>query len=329
MENKILTIGIPTFNGSRYIREAIESVITQVDIKHCDLLEILVSDNASTDNTCSIIDEYISKSKITITYICNDANVGYDRNVDNLFKHAKGEFVWLLGDDDYLADGAITKFFELIKKHHDLSVILLSVQFLDMVTGNTNQMVKFDKDYLCQDGDIFFQKCEWGPAALSSLIIRKADWNLHALYNYFGTQWIHIAAIVHILSAHKSSYIVSNIMVIVRVSGDRWERNGNQLMLSFQLLDILNEMITLGYKIETYQNFFNDRYNRNLFEIIHLKPESFIDRYLIAKRMVQYYKFRSAFWLLHLPILFMPNNALSMLRTTRRALLGIIHKHKS
>lgn len=323
MENKILTIGIPTFNGSKYIRESIESVITQVADKYSNLVEILVSDNASTDDTGSIINEYIRKNKITITYVCNTVNIGYDGNVDNLFKQARGEFVWLLGDDDFLADGAITKFFEVITKHKDLSVILLSVQFLDIVTGKTNQMVKFDKDYLCLDGDDFFQKCEWGPAALSSLIIRKVEWNLQPLAKYFGTQWIHLAAIVHILSTHKPSYVVSNIMVVVRVSNDRWEGHfGNQLLVAFSYLGILKEMMGLGYKAETYQFFAKDRFKRTLFEIIHLRPQSFSARYLLAKRMMQYHKGYIAFWLLHLPILFMPNSLLTILRNVRRVLLN-------
>lgn len=322
MENKVLTIGIPTFNGSKYIRDAIESVISQVDERYSNSVEILVSDNASTDDTGSIINEYIRKNKITITYVCNEVNIGYDRNVDNLFKHAKGEFVWLLGDDDYLANGAVAKFFEVIAKHKDLSVILLSVQFLDIVTGNTNQMVKFDKDCLCQDGDDFFQRCGWGPAALSSLIIRKTDWNILPLHSYFGSQWIHIAAIVHILSSNKLSYIVSNIMSIARVSNDRWEGHfGNQLMVSFSYLDILSEMIMLGYKVGTYRYFVENRFERNLFEIIHLRPELLKDRYRMAKRMMPYYKFYSAFWLLHLPILLMPNTVLIILRGFRRLLL--------
>jgi abequosyltransferase len=323
MNNIVLTIGIPTFNGSKYIREAIESVISQVDDRFAKSVEILVSDNASTDDTGRIINECIGRAEITVAYVCNEVNVGYDRNVDNLFKHAKGKFLWLLGDDDYLVNGAITKFFEIIEKHSDLSVILLSVQFLDIVTGKTNQMVKFDKDYLSRDGDDFFQKCEWGASALSSLVIRKADWNLQSLSNYFGSQWIHIAGIVHILSHHKPSYIVSNIMVIVRVSNDRWEGHfGNQLLVAFSYLGILKEMTELGCKEETYQFFAKDRFRRTLFEIIHLRPQSFNGRFLLAKRMMQYHKSYFAFWFLHLPILFMPTVLLAIIRSVRRGLFN-------
>lgn len=327
MNDRLLTIGIPTYNGSEYILDAIKSVVAQTDPDYFDSVEILVSDNSSNDGTGGLVAEYAKKSNIRILCIRQDENVGYDRNVDNLFKHASGNFVWLLGDDDYVVDGAVSKIFELISLNEDLSVILLSVQFLDIVTGNTNRMVSFDKDHLCHDGDAFFQKCGWGPAALSSLIIKKADWNSQCLALYFGTQWIHIAAIVHILSANKFSFIVSDIMVVVRVSNDRWEGHfGNQLAISFSYLDILHKMLSLGYSPETYQYFLEDRFKRNLFEIIFLKPELFTSRYHLAKRMIHYYKYRASFWILHLPMLFMPSYCVKLLRIIRRVILNITGK---
>jgi len=52
-----LTIAIPTYNGARYIREALDSIISQLDDID-EEVEIVISDNASTDQTPEIIENY-------------------------------------------------------------------------------------------------------------------------------------------------------------------------------------------------------------------------------------------------------------------------------
>ena len=58
--NTTLTIGIPTYNGSAHIREALDSVISQITDDLKDRVDILISDNASTDGIDDIIKMYQS-----------------------------------------------------------------------------------------------------------------------------------------------------------------------------------------------------------------------------------------------------------------------------
>lgn len=70
MDNeKLLTIAIPTYNGAKTIANMLEILLPQCD----ERVEILISDNASTDNTKLIIDKYIEKYE----------NIRYVRNVKN------------------------------------------------------------------------------------------------------------------------------------------------------------------------------------------------------------------------------------------------------
>jgi glycosyltransferase involved in cell wall biosynthesis len=59
----LLSIAIPTFNGSKYIREALDSIVSQSDALDEDL-EVVISDNASTDDTPEIIMEFQSKYQL-------------------------------------------------------------------------------------------------------------------------------------------------------------------------------------------------------------------------------------------------------------------------
>lgn len=64
-----------------------------------DKLEIIVSDNCSTDNTEEIVNFYIQKG-LPCVYSKNTTNLGMDGNFVKCFKLAKARYVWLLGDDD-------------------------------------------------------------------------------------------------------------------------------------------------------------------------------------------------------------------------------------
>ena len=55
-EKPILSICIPTVSHSAYLQEAIESVLEQVDDNNKDKLEIVISDNASTDDTKNVVE---------------------------------------------------------------------------------------------------------------------------------------------------------------------------------------------------------------------------------------------------------------------------------
>jgi glycosyltransferase involved in cell wall biosynthesis len=94
----LLTIGIPTYNRAKELERLLDRIVPA-----CDLLdiEILVSDNCSTDDTSTVLEKY--KNFKCLRYIRNAANLGFDGNILNLIAKASGEFLWWLGDDDNIA----------------------------------------------------------------------------------------------------------------------------------------------------------------------------------------------------------------------------------
>lgn len=302
-----LTVGIPTHNGSMYIKEAINSILSQLDGIKQNQLEILVSDNASTDNTEEIINEYMVQYPNIISYYKNDVNMGYDRNVDLVFKRAKGKYVKLLGDDDTLIKNSLNGMFRIISTYPELGVILHSITFIDANNNKKTETAKaISENLFCIDGNAFFQKSKWETATLSSLIIRKNDWNNSNLEKYVGTQWMHIGGIIEILKPDRNlySYIVAEKMSVVRVNNRDWEeKNGNRLKIGMVHLDVLNWLLKNGYNKETFDIFLHDRYNHNLWDIIIPKSVKFKDNLETAKCMVRFFHNRPFFWIFHLPLL--------------------------
>lgn len=91
----IVIVGIPVHNGEKSIKKAINSVLNQT----LQDFEIIISDNASTDLTKNICEEY-AKNDIRIKYIRQKKNLGYVENFRYLANSANSKyFVWLSADD--------------------------------------------------------------------------------------------------------------------------------------------------------------------------------------------------------------------------------------
>jgi abequosyltransferase len=106
-----LSICIPTYNRAALIGKTLESIIAQAT----EEVEIVVSDNASTDDTAEVIEVFRARFPRLI-YIREDVNRGADANYMNVVAHATGEYCWLFGSDDVMREGAIHNALEALKE---------------------------------------------------------------------------------------------------------------------------------------------------------------------------------------------------------------------
>lgn len=90
-----VSIGLPVFNGAHYLREAIEDFLLQT---YTDF-ELVVSDNASTDETEAIVREASERDE-RIRYVRNGTNIGALPNSNQTFEMARGRYYILAAHDD-------------------------------------------------------------------------------------------------------------------------------------------------------------------------------------------------------------------------------------
>ena len=94
-QQPLVSIGIPVYNGERSIKQALDALRAQT----YDNLELVISDNASTDSTGKICREYAAKDR-RIKYFRNPVNVGVYENFRRVVTLATGEyFMWAAADD--------------------------------------------------------------------------------------------------------------------------------------------------------------------------------------------------------------------------------------
>ena len=99
-----VTVAIPTYNRVAFLRQALDSALMQTYPN----IEVVVSNNASTDDTEKLLAGYIDER---LKVIHQTSNIGMMGNWDACLNAASGEFFLLLSDDDVLERNAI---FELI-----------------------------------------------------------------------------------------------------------------------------------------------------------------------------------------------------------------------
>ena len=114
-----VSIIIPTFNRANYVEDAISSALAQ-DYEN---LEIIVSDNASTDNTEQVVKLFLKNPKVK--YFKNSENIGMVGNWHkSVFERATGDWFVILSDDDILTDPKfISKAVEIIKSSPEVTVV--------------------------------------------------------------------------------------------------------------------------------------------------------------------------------------------------------------
>lgn len=93
----LVSIGVPVFNGEKYIGTALESLLAQT----YENIEIIVSDNGSTDETLAICRRYSDDSRVRVVH--HAQNGGATFNFEYVLQEARGEyFMWAAFDDIYL-----------------------------------------------------------------------------------------------------------------------------------------------------------------------------------------------------------------------------------
>ncbi len=108
----LLSICIPTYNREIFLRECLASLNFN-EVR--DQVEIVVSDNASTDKTIQVLEEF--QSSLPIRWIVQKSNLGSDLNFDAIVTEARGEYCWLLGSDDAVMRNTIPRLIELLRIH--------------------------------------------------------------------------------------------------------------------------------------------------------------------------------------------------------------------
>ena len=119
-----LTIGIPVYNGEKFLEEKITSILNQ-DFTD---FELIISDNASTDSTKEICNNFATNDK-RVRFFSHKKNLGVTWNFDFILKKAKGEYFMWTATDDKILPGFYEKNIDILEKNPNIACSASQVKY--------------------------------------------------------------------------------------------------------------------------------------------------------------------------------------------------------
>jgi glycosyltransferase involved in cell wall biosynthesis len=113
-----VSIGIPVRNGENFLEEAIKSVLDQTFSD----LELIISDNGSTDRTPDICRKYAKRDK-RIRFVRYEENIGAVENFNRGFQLSRGEYFKWLAHDDYIHPKFLEKCVKILDKNNSVHLV--------------------------------------------------------------------------------------------------------------------------------------------------------------------------------------------------------------
>lgn len=107
VEIYMISVCMATYNGEKFIKEQIESILQQLNQDD----ELIISDDGSTDDTIGIINSFHDK-RIKLLRFNKKC---YTQNFENALKHAKGNYIFLSDQDDIWLPGKVDKCLEVLQ----------------------------------------------------------------------------------------------------------------------------------------------------------------------------------------------------------------------
>lgn len=123
------SVCIPNFNYSNFLKLTIESVLSQ----SFQDFEIIVSDNASTDDSVQMVKAF---NDCRITLIENQVNLGFSPNLDKCTQDAKGKFMILLSSDDVMFPRALETIHQVILNNQNENLVVMTACGVINFEGN-------------------------------------------------------------------------------------------------------------------------------------------------------------------------------------------------
>ena len=134
-----IDILLATYNGEKYIKEQIDSILNQT-YKN---IKLIISDDFSKDRTPEILREYAEKDKRIILYI-QEKNLGVVKNIEFLLRKVESPYYMLADQDDYWMPQKAEKTLEKLKKEN----ADLAFGDLEVVDEKLNTMYSSFNDYM-------------------------------------------------------------------------------------------------------------------------------------------------------------------------------------
>ena len=340
-DNILLTIAIPTFNRSSKLKNLLNSIHSSLSYgKNSSCVEILVSDNCSTDKTLNVLKHvsYLPK-EYKFTYSVNNRNYGVDRNYMNAALNSSGLFVWFLADDDEILDTSIDYLFNLLNTN-----LNVGAAFVNYFTGDdriaTAIPVKNDC-YLVDNFALLTSEILTKYSMGSSVIIKTSLLKKESMIKYVGTAYPHMYWFANVARYTSSLTLIIRRPLFVNIHPGVFETRKNStkresypfdfyLYAHLSYIEFVSyivdfDLFPLSLRLKLYRENISHNLNQIIFHKITVKKYDVIAIKTAIKTMTRYFYLSPLFWLVHIPIILLPSFVAKNIEPHRWKYLRVKH----
>jgi glycosyltransferase involved in cell wall biosynthesis len=188
----LISVGIPTYNGGKKIPRALSSVLEQ----GYPNLEVIISDNCSTDNTMEVCVE-MGKNNRSIRYFRQPHNIGVMPNFEFVLSRASGDFFMWMSDDDFLEPGTLDKYVSYLLNNPGYSLVSGQIRYW---IGNepvfSESDFNFEQRWAVSRIILFYFKVVYGSIFYGLMPLKVA--RQVPLKNRIGDDWHFIATVAYL-----------------------------------------------------------------------------------------------------------------------------------
>lgn len=326
----LLTLAIPTYNRAESLRVTMLEFVAQIERAMLTDVEIVVSDNCSTDATPQVCaDIAAAHPELRLRYFRNATNLGFDGNVNALFGHSLGRYVWTFSDDDEPSPQVLTHVVDLLRQRE--------IRF-----AYVNYQVSVDRQLLPSRFGTGSDR--WLPARellktirfsnslISACLFSRQAWLDADPGRYVGSLWIHFFMAREVLQSGEGLIVGQPMFTMVQsgLEQSRAEkrREGSDqieyyMQAHLKFVEYAHELPRFSFDRETCALAQSISQREDLHQVVNFKltAQGYAPRQLmrIWGRLRQYRGATLHFWCVTTPLLFVPNGAIKALRTVSRA----------
>lgn len=194
MDERILTICVPTYMREKKLNECLESIVNQIDDDIRQKVYLYIYDNNSSDGTFELCQKYIEKYDY-IRYIRNEINIGPDRNFLKILSTSfHSQFCHLMSDDDLYCKNTLKKLINYLEQHTDLSFVYLNVMYF--TEDKLDYLMKHKQLFYGNESGTYLSKVEFIKyvknelSFLSGMIFNTKKINLNNSEKFINTNWL-------------------------------------------------------------------------------------------------------------------------------------------
>lgn len=208
-----------TFKRADFLAETLDSIVSQLPAD----VELVVVDGASPDNTPEVMQRYVVDHP-NVRYYREPKNSGVDGDYDKAVEYARGEYCWLVADDDLLVPGAVDRVLDNIGQGSiELLVVDSEVRDVTLTRVLQSRRLRVDaaRTYSAADADQFLADAGDALTFIGCVVIRRDIWMSRDRRSYHGTAFIHVGVIFQLPHLDRIR-VLPEALVIIRLGNAMW-----------------------------------------------------------------------------------------------------------